>query len=150
PQRQRAARVVVPPRRAKRDGARIRLPWRVLELVAGERARKILIVAHVAEVEAQRRAAAEVVPERRVAAMADLVAVVAIALQLEVREARVEVERPVDLPGREVILRVAEGSALAAEPEESFVVARLRHEVDRAAQREAAEAERARALVDLD
>ena len=82
--------------------------------------------------------------------MADLVAVLAIALELGVGVARIEIERPVHLTGRHVVLQEAERARLAADAEQAFVVARLGHEVDGAAEREAAEAQRVGALVDFD
>ena len=79
-----------------------------------------------------------------------LLAVLAIALQLRVAEARVEIERAVDLPRGEIALEEAVGAALDAALDEAGRRAGLADEVDGAAHGIAAEAERVRALEDLD
>ena len=74
----------------------------------------------------------------------------AVAVQLDVGQAEIDVERVIDLAGGEVVLQEAERARLAAYLDEPGVIARLGHEIDGAAKREAAEAERVGALVDLD
>src|SRR5262249_42537879 len=108
------------------------------------------LAAHEAEVEAHGRAPGERVADRGIGAPPDLLAVIAEALELEVAECRVEVEGPVDLTGAEISLEEAERTALDTALEEPCVVARLRDEIDRPAQRIAAVPESVGPLVDLD
>ena len=149
-QRQRAARVIVAARVAGGDAGRIGLARVDGELVARQRAGKILVVVDLAHVEPHRGATADRVAETRVEAMTDLIAVLAVPLQLGVRVARVEIEWPVHLTGRHMVLQEAERARLAADAEQAFVVPGLGHEVDGAAERESTEAECVGALVDLD
>src|SRR5205085_7058250 len=77
-QRQRAARVIVAARVAGGDAGRIGLARVDGELVARQRAGKILVVVDLAHVEPHRGATADRVAETRVEAMTDLIAVLAV------------------------------------------------------------------------
>ena len=148
--RQRAARVVVVARLLREARRRVLLLRVLLELLRRQRAGQLLLVVDEPEVEPHRRAAGQDVARRAEGAIARLLAVLAVALELRVAEARVEVERPVHLPRREPSLEEPVRAALDAALEEARVVARAADEVDRAAHRVPAEAERVRALEDLD
>ena len=146
----RAPGVVVVARLLGEPGRRVLLLRVPPELLRGQRAGELLLVVHVAEVEADGGAPGELVAGGAVGAVSRLLAVVPVALQLGVAEARIQVERAVYLAGADVALEEAVGAALDAALDEAGVVARLGDEVDGAAQGVAAEAERVGALEDLD
>src|SRR4029450_2268182 len=141
---------VVAPRLLGEPGGGLLLLWVLPELLRGQGARQLLVVVHEAQVESQRGPVGELIAGGAVGAIARLLAVVPVALQFGVAEARVEVEGPVDLTGADVALEEAVRSALDEALHEAGVPAGLGDQVHRAAQGVAAEAERVGPLEDLD
>src|SRR5262249_26161806 len=120
------------------------------EFLLGQGARELLLAPHVVEVQSQRRSSGQPVAEGRIQALPRLLAVVAIAVDLRVARAHVEVEGTVHLSGSEMVLEEPEGTGLAADLEEARVGAGLGDEVDGAAKRVGPEAQGIAALVDVD
>ena len=150
PDRERASSVVVVSPFLEGSVHRISLARIPIHLLLGERAGQVLIAPHVAEIEPHAGAAGQLGAEAREGPAANLLAVLAEAVELGVAQPHVEVEGAVDLTGADVALEEAEGAGLAAQLDQTGVVAGLAHVVDRPAEGVAAEAQGVGALVDLE
>ena len=132
------------------NGLAISLPRVLFELRQRQRAGQRLHVAHVGEVEAHVRAAAELVAEVGKVALAIGLAVVAVAVAARVGKAGVNIKGSVDPARRDVVLGKPEGSALAPEFGFAGVCTGFADQIDRAAKAVAAEAQGVGAFVNLD
>jgi len=148
--REPAADVMIVPLRVLGHELGTGLTGILLELLHGEGAGQRLPVLHIAHIEPDGGAPGERVARVRGEPVAELLAVVAEAVEAGDGIADVEVEGPVHLAGGQVCLVEAERAALGGGLEETRIVSGLRHEVDGAPQAVGAEAERIAALVDLD
>ena len=135
-----AARVVIVALLVGKGGGRVSLSRVRLELIPGQGARQVLFVVGEAPVQAERGAARQDVAEARAGTVASLLAVDPVAVEPRVGVGQIEIQRPVDLTGGDVVLEEAERARLAAQPQQALVIARLADEVHRAAQRVGAEA----------
>src|SRR5206468_10794962 len=94
---------------------RVALARITLKLLTRQRPRQVLLIPHIAHVEAQRRASVQAIAVGGVQAAVCLLAVVAVAVEFGIREAEIDVKRAIHLTSRQLILQETERASLAAE-----------------------------------